>query len=119
MDEEEAKQRTKEWLEKEGYKVHQEVSICENREVILDFYAYKDSPFILWVEVKGDVSLSQLLEGFIRVELATYLGGGQGLLAVPHKATQRLLQHRRFLSQAEKVIAILDVEREQTHHLSS
>jgi len=49
--------------------------------------------------------------------LAVYLGGGLGILAVPHKAAEKLLKYREFLKQAENVIGILDVEEEVMHQI--
>jgi hypothetical protein len=140
MDEKEVKRRTEQWLKNQGFKVKREVAVAEDRELIMDFYAYCDGdasflttsflapspptgsfltrPTILWVECKGDQNLSELLEGFIRLELAVYLGGGLGILAVPNKATQKLLNYKDFLRQAENVIAILNVESSKLYRLS-
>ncbi|GAI27422.1 unnamed protein product [marine sediment metagenome] len=117
MMEDEVKKRTRRWLETKGYKVKAEVKIScpddsENNHgsVVLDFWAYKDPAKIVWCECKGDQSLSELLEGFIRLEFGVFYGGGHGILAVPHTATMRLLSHKKFLAQAKDVIQILDVE---------
>jgi hypothetical protein len=139
MDEKEVKKRTEQWLKSQGFKIKREIAVAENRELIMDFYAYRDGdashsfvspplqtalfpitslPIILWVECKGDQNLSELLEGFIRLELAVYLGGGLGILAVPNKATQKLLNYKDFLRQAESVIAILNVESSKLYRLS-
>jgi hypothetical protein len=134
MNEDEVKKRTEHWLISQGAKVKREVAVAENRELIMDFFAYCDgsrlpmscqslhaafnpfihstsNPVILWVECKGDHNLSQLLEGFIRLELAIYLSGGLGILAAPHQACQKLLKYRKFLKQAENVIGLLDIEK--------
>lgn len=114
MDEDEVKTCAKRWLEKQNYKVQEEVGVLgTQREVILDFWSYKDGsvPEIIWVEAKGDTNLSELLEGFIRLKFAIYHGGGLGILALPHKTCQKLLKHKAFLKQVEKVIYLLDVER--------
>ena len=114
MNEDQVKRLTQDWLRKNGYVVKQEVGVLgTNREVILDFYAYRDKngdPEIIWVEAKGDVNLSELLEGFIRLEFAVWRGGGLGILSIPHKATLKLLKYRQFLRQAENTLALLDVE---------
>jgi hypothetical protein len=139
MNEGEVKNKTERWLKNQGFKVKREVAVAENRELIMDFYAYRDgdaphsfvstqplqtalfpttsSPIILWVECKGDQNLSGLLEGFIRLELAVWLGGGLGMLAAPHTATEKLLRYRTFLSQAENVIALLDAQKQEIHKL--
>jgi len=117
MNEDRVKELTKKWLEKQGFKVYPEVSVGEKREVVLDFYAYQDPPEVWWIECKGDQNLSELLEGFIRVEFAVWDRGGLGILAVPHKSTKKLLRYKDFLKQAEKVIEILDVEKEVTYQM--
>jgi len=75
LNEDQVKRLTQDWLRKNGYVIKQEVGVLgTNREVILDFYAYRDKngdPEIIWVEAKGDVNLSELLEGFIRVTLGS------------------------------------------------
>lgn len=120
MDEQEASALTRRWLEERGFKVKTEVGVSgTEREVILDYYGYRENsePEILWVEVKGDQKLSQLLEGFIRVEFAIHYGGGAGILACPTQATEKLLNHRDFLRQAEGVISLLDVEKMEMYQL--
>lgn len=133
MNEGEVKELAKKWLEKQGFKVREEVAIGENREVVLDFFSYSDAshqlilhqplfphatsgqiaphPIILWVECKGDENLSQLLEGFIRVEFAIFDRGGLGILAIPHNATEKLLKYKNFLK--NNAIALLNVESNQ------
>jgi len=116
MEEPEVSQLTRRWLEKHLYKVKPEVGVSgTEREVILDYFGYreKEEPEILWIECKGDVSLSQLLEGFIRTEFAVYYGGGHGILACPTKAIEKLMNHRDFLKQSENVICLLNVENPQ------
>lgn len=114
MREEEVKEATEKWLTEKGYKIQREVGVSgTEREVILDLYGYKEEdgrPEILWVECKGDQTLSELLEGFIRLEFGVWLGGGIGILAVPHNATRKLLNYKKFLGQAETIISVLDVE---------
>lgn len=112
MEEPEASTLTRRWLEEKGYKLKAEVGIPHTeREVVLDYHAYRDNPEpeILWIEVKGNVSISQLLEGYIRTEMAVFYGGGKGILAAPHEATQKLLKYRNFLK-SDGTIAILDIE---------
>lgn len=76
-----------------------------NRDVLLDFYGWKagNPPEIVWVEAKGDVGISDLLEGFIRTEFACHQGGGHGILAVPREQAERLAKYSDFLSQAPHV----------------
>ena len=115
MEESQVSEIVKRHFSQQGYKIHPEVPVGGiNREIILDFYCYKDTnpPSILWVECKGDVGTSQLLEGFIRLELAIFYGGGKGVLAIPNYAYHKLMKHRDFLRQAEEVIRVLNVEKE-------
>ena len=111
------------WLKRKGYTWKSEVGVTgTDREVIMDYYAYREQegePKILWVECKGDQNLSELLEGFIRLEFAVYYGGGNGILALPHKAAERLLNYKDFLIQAQNILAILDVEHGKVHKLKS
>lgn len=111
MNEDEVKKLTERWLKKQGYKIRAEVGVSgTNRDVILDFYGFQNTnpPSILWVECKGDESLSQVLEGFIRTEFAIFYGGGQGILAVPERATKKLLKYKEFLKGSD--VWILNVE---------
>lgn len=121
MDEDQVKDLIERWLKDQGFQVRREVGVPgTEREVILDHYAYRDhdgEPEILWIECKGDQNLSELLEGFIRLELGVHYGGGSGMLAVPHEATQKLFNHKPFLQQAENVIFLHDVETGITYQL--
>lgn len=114
MREDEVKKLAREWFESQGYTVRPEPPApveSEERELALDFHAYRDrEPEILWVECKGDVNLSELLEGFVRVEFCVYHGGGLGLLTLPSSARRRLLKHADFLRHSVATVAILDVE---------
>jgi len=135
LNESKVKQLTEKLLKEQGFKVKPEVPVLgTEREVIIDYWAYRDSdisayaipvlsqsasfwsiqprsPHILWVECKGDVNLSELLEGFIRVEFAVYYGGGLGLLAIPNNATQKLLKYKDFLK--NNTVGILNIEKGQ------
>lgn len=120
MREDKVKEATYHWLEEQEWTVKSEVGVSgTEREVIIDFYAYRErsTPEILWVECKGNQNLSDLLEGFIRLEFAIFYGGGNGYLVAPHKATTKLLKHRIFLSQAASVIKLLDIENKVTHQI--
>lgn len=122
MREDEVKKLAREWLEAQGYTVKPEPPApidSEERELALDFHAYRDKePEIIWVECKGDVNLSELLEGFVRVEFCIHYGGGLGLLAVPSRAKRILLKYKDFLKQAESTVAILDVEESKIYKLN-
>ena len=121
MDEPEVSALTLKWLEERGYTVKTEVGVSgTEREVILDYFAFTENagtPEILWIECKGDVSLSMLLEGFIRTEFAIFLGGGKGILSCPTNAIQKLLKYKNFLEQAKDVIKILDIEKNILHQM--
>lgn len=112
MDEDEVKRRTRAWLESQGYKVTEEIGVSgTERQVILDFYGYREQqsePQIIWVECKGDQNLSELLEGWVRLEFGVFYGGGKAILAVPKDAAERLLKHEEFLKGS--TIKILNVE---------
>lgn len=114
MREEEVKKLAKKWLEAQGYKVRPETPAPidnEDRELALDFYAYRDAkPEVLWVEAKGDVNLSQLLEGFVRTELCVHYGGGLGLLALSTSSRRKLMKYEDFLKHSVETIALLDVQ---------
>ena len=116
MNEPEVKKLTCKWLERQNYKVQKEIGVPNsNGEVILDFYGYRETngvPEIVWCECKGDVILSKLLEGFIRLEFGVHYGGGTGILAVPSRAKNNLEPFHNFLKQAENTIRILNVETE-------
>jgi hypothetical protein len=106
MDEPEVKRLARAWLETAGFKVTPEPAVPDtNRDVLLDFYGWKagNPPEIVWVEAKGDVGISDLLEGFIRTEFACHQGGGHGILAVPREQAERLAKYSDFLSQAPHV----------------
>ena len=115
MDESEVSKLVMKWLRNNGYKFKTEPNTDEEKNVRLDFYAYKEEngqPTIFWIECKGDNGLSELLEGWIRVEYAIYHNGGLGIFACPNKSANKLLKIKPFLSKTvSKNIAILDVEK--------
>ncbi len=137
MEEPEVKIRFENYLKKQGYiKVEKngkpqmtrgfgntytpEPNTDEQRNVRLDYYIYKDStpPEVTWVECKGDLNLSGLLEGFVRVEYAIWLNGGQGLFVCPTEAINMMLEIREFLSKAvSNQIQILNAETMETYQL--
>ena len=86
----------------------------DQAQVLIDHQGVKDRKHeIIWVEAKGgDSSMSDLLQGFIRMVYACYWGGGSGLLAVPSAECQRMLQQRDFLKRVsvscERRIGVLD-----------
>lgn len=51
----------------------------------------------IWIEGKGDVGMSALIQGLGRLAFAVYYGGGKGLLAIDQKRTERLLNYGEFL----------------------
>jgi len=112
LDEDEVKRRTRAWMESQGYKVREEIGVNgTERQVILDFYGYREEkgePQIVWVECKGDQNLSELLEGWIRLEFGLFYGGGKGIFAVPKHSAERLVKHEELLKGCP--IKILNVE---------
>ena len=110
MEEKEVKGITKQYFEKQGYKVTKEPKVSE--EVRLDLYAFKYvergqgtignktkvRPDVIWIECKGDVGFSTVLEGLIRTAFATYVNGGRGILTLPRKQYLIMEKYRDFLN---------------------
>ncbi|MCL4518347.1 MAG: hypothetical protein M1587_04035 [Thaumarchaeota archaeon] len=96
-------------LEEQGFKVKPEVAAANSdRNVILDFYAFKEpkldeAPEILWVECKGDVNLSELIEGFARLEFALFFSGGKGLFVAPEKQIELMQEFEDFFKQVPHI----------------
>lgn len=112
MREPQVSQIVQQYFSEQGYKVHREVAVGgTDREVIIDYWLFKEPNENVWVECKGDVGLSELLEGFIRLEFAVYYGGGKGILAIPDQAFLKLEKYNEFLKQAENVICLFNVEK--------
>jgi len=107
MTEDEVNILCREWLISKGYKYKGilnkglgQVPVPDGtRQVLIDHCGIRDNPIdLVWIEAKGsDLNLSELLEGFIRVNYAVFEGGGNGYLAIPHKEYERLLEHKEFL----------------------
>lgn len=51
-----------------------------------------------WIEDKGNIGMSKILEGFIRVCFAVYYGGGDGLLSLPSERYEMVIQETEFFS---------------------
>lgn len=108
MTEDEVNLKVKEWLNNHSFKYKGilnkglgQVPVPDGtRQVLIDHQGVKDNPVdLLWVEAKGgDCSLSELLEGFIRVGYAVWHGAGRGLLAAPAKEIRTLKKQREFLA---------------------
>jgi hypothetical protein len=88
--------------------------------VLLDHQGFKDKiPDLVWIEAKGEVVLSELLEGFIRTVYAVYHGGGNGYLAVPHAEYEKMLEQKEFLKAVAEAVngkglmGLLDAEKGQ------
>lgn len=93
------------------------------RSILIDHTGHNDiTKDLIWVEAKGEVGMSQLLEGFIRVVCACYWGGGSGLLAIPATECEQMLEQRDFLKRVgvscERKIGILDAEKKEVHWLT-
>lgn len=111
MQEPQVSQIVQQYFSKQGYKIHREIAVGgTDREVIIDYWLFKEPNENIWVECKGDQGISDLLEGFIRLEFAVFYGGGKGILAIPNEAYQKLTKYAEFLKQAENVICLLNVE---------
>lgn len=109
MDEPEVKERIRKQMEGQGYRLKTEPPVLDtDREVILDFYAWRegDTPDVVWIECKGDVNVSELLEGWVRTAFATYQGGGRGMLVAPAKSIARLERYGDFLKGAPHVALV-------------
>ena len=93
-------------LEANGFKVKREVAVVDSgRNVILDFYAFKDDnpPQIIWVECKGDVNLSELIEGFARLEFALFYGGGKGIFVAPKRQIELMQEFGEYFNQVAHI----------------
>ena len=125
MNEDEVNLKCREWIEKRGYKykgilnkgLGQVPIPTGERTVLIDHQGINDRERdLVWIEAKGDVNLSQLLEGFIRVTYAVYEGGGTGYLAVPRTEFELLVERLPFLRavalsvNGKGMMGILDVE---------
>lgn len=106
------KEKTRQYLKGCGYKVTEEPNVSE--EVRLDLYAFKyipsgktkTKPDIIWIECKGDVGFSDVLEGLVRTAFANYINGGQGMLSLPRKQYLMMKKHRDFLKCEGKIEVI-------------
>ncbi len=92
------------------------------RLILIDHTGHNDyTKDLIWVEAKGEVGMSQLLEGFTRVVCACYWGGGSGLLAIPSAECETMLEQRDFLRRVgvacERKVGILDAENSEVHWL--
>lgn len=126
MTEDEVNQKVKEWLENHFFKYKGILNIGlgqvpvpdGTRSVLLDHQGFRDDiPDLLWIEAKGSgCSLSELLEGFIRLTYGIFMGGGNGYLAIPHNEFEILLERREFLEAVSRstngkgYIGLLDAE---------
>jgi hypothetical protein len=126
MTEDEVNIRCKEWLISRGYKYKGilnkglgQVPVPDGtRQVLIDHCGVKDRPVdLVWVEAKGgNCNLSELLEGFVRLNYAVFEGGGCGYLAIPHKQFNLLLERKEFLeavahsTNGKGSIGLLDLE---------
>jgi hypothetical protein len=110
MTEGKVNETVKSWLEAHDYHYK---GICRNGQVpvpiegvriLIDHQGEKLTPAErLWVEAKGEVKMSEVLEGFVRLCFAVFYGGGDGLLAVPQRQFRHLLEIQEFLGQMAMV----------------
>jgi hypothetical protein len=107
MIEDEVNSLAKEWLQSHSFHYKGILNIGKGqvpvpdgtRNVLIDHQGVRDDiPDLVWIEAKGsDVGVSQLLEGFIRVTYAVYMGGGTGYLAVPSREFVLMIERQDFL----------------------
>lgn len=142
MTENEINTKVREWLTENGYKYKGVLNTKPNekanpsgygqvpiplpsgdRSILIDHQGFNDrTKDLLWVEAKGGGdNLSELMEGFIRVSVACFYGGGRGLLAVDSEACQRMLLQRDFLRAigiaSERSLGLLDGEKGKVYWL--
>jgi hypothetical protein len=125
MTEDEVNLKCREWISKQGYKYKGILNIGlgqvpipnGERSVLIDHQGFCFSnKSLVWIEAKGEVNLSELLEGFIRVNYAVYEGGGIGYLATPHKQYELLKDRLDFLKaiaysvNGKGFLGLMDVE---------
>lgn len=95
-----------------------------NRNVLIDHQGFNDiTKDLIWIEAKGEGdNLSELLEGFIRLVVACYYGGGKGLLAIPDNEYRKLIGCKHLLSKigsaSERQVGILNVEKDKVDWLN-
>jgi|GEM_PF-2525497 len=58
----------------------------------------------IWIEAKGDVGMSDLIEAFGRVCYAVWHSRGFGLVAVPEKQFEMMVEEKDFFAQIAKVV---------------
>ena len=115
------KEKTRQYFEDKGYRVTNEPKVSE--EVRLDLYAFKYAnkkqnllgdkerikPDVIWIECKGDIGFSAVLEGLIRTAFATYVNGGYGMLSLPRKQYLLMRKYKNFMN-CEKKLEVICVE---------
>lgn len=102
MNESEVNEIVRRWAEEHGF--HYKGVLRDgdvlvpsgDREVLID-HMLERVPERIWVEAKGDGSLSDALEGMARLAFAVYYGGGRGELACPSKLFKQINKHGDFL----------------------
>ncbi len=73
----------------------------------------------VWVEAKGDVGMSDLIEAFGRVCYAVWHGNGLGIVAVPKKQFEMMMDEKEFFAKIAEVtvgkgkIGVMDAEIEK------
>lgn len=105
MIESDVNRKVKDWAIRNGYvykgiaeKGEVPVPTTLGNDVRIDAQIEKDPDERIWIEGKGDVGMSDMIQGLGRVVFATFYGGGKGLLAIDRKRTERLLQYKEFLN---------------------
>ena len=124
MKEKEVNEKVKTWLEEQNYSYKGvlkggDVPVANGkRDVKLDthgvrlIYQFES----IWIETKGDVSMPDLIEAFGRVCYAVWHSRGLGLVAVPEKQFEMMMEEKDFFMQMAKAtigkgsVGILNVE---------
>lgn len=104
MNESEVNEKVKDWALQTGYTYKGVLANGEipvpttlGNDVKIDALLEKLPNERIWVESKGKVGLSTLLQGLIRLAFALYYGGGKALLAIDHEMIERLQKYEGFL----------------------
>lgn len=104
MIESKVNEKVKDWALKNGYTYKGVVSNGEvpvpttfGNDVKIDAQVEKEPHERIWIEGKGEVGVSTLIQGLGRLTFAVYYGGGKGLLAIDGERTKRLLKYESWL----------------------
>lgn len=104
MIEPEVNRKVLDWATRNGYeykgvmlKGEVPVPTALGNDVKIDAQIEKAPSERIWIEGKGNVGMSAMIEGLGRIAFAVYYGGGKGMLAIDDTRTKRLKQYKAFL----------------------